>query len=105
MLQVSEKDQLADFAQALRTKLAFFDELEAVGGRFHGSSAPSVDSDSFLPLLSRLDDSLAFVAAHPQCVSADSVKTQCVPNGQMEQQAAQLMPAFLLLLAHLAVQT
>lgn len=66
--QVSEKDQLADFAAALRSKLAFFDELEAVGSRFHGSSAPSVDSDSFLPLLSRLDDSLAFVAAHPQCV-------------------------------------
>ena len=73
LLQVSEKDQLADFAQALRTKLAFFDELEAVGGRFHGSSAPSVDSDSFLPLLARLDDSLAFVAAHPQCATAGCV--------------------------------
>ena len=64
--QVSEKDQLADFAVALRSKLAFFDELEAVGGRFHGSSAPSVDSEAFLPLLASLDDSLAFVAAHPQ---------------------------------------
>ncbi len=64
--QVSEKDQLAEFAGTLRSKLAFFDELEAVGGRFHGSAAPSVDSDAFLPLLSRLDDSLAFVAAHPQ---------------------------------------
>ena len=67
--QVSEKDQLADFAASLHSKLRFFDELEAVGGRFHGSAAPSVDSDAFLPLLSRLDDSLAFVAAHPQCVN------------------------------------
>lgn len=63
---MAEKDALADFAGALRRKLAFFDELEAVGSRFHGSSAPSVDSEAFLTLLARLDDSLAFVAAHPQ---------------------------------------
>lgn len=63
---MAEKDALADFAGALRRKLAFFDELEAVGSRFHGSSAPSVDSEAFLTLLARLDNSLAFVAAHPQ---------------------------------------
>jgi len=67
---VAEKDALADFAGALRRKLAFFDELEAVGSRFHGSSAPSVDSEAFLTLLARLDDSLAFVAAHPQYADA-----------------------------------
>lgn len=63
---VAEEKALADFTAAVRKKLAYFDELEAIGSRFHGTAAPSVDSDAFLTLLASLDDSLAFVAAHPQ---------------------------------------
>lgn len=72
-MQVAEENALADFAAAVRKKLAYFDELEAIGSRFHGSGAPSVDSEAFLTLLASLDDSLAFVAAHPQCVYSSSV--------------------------------
>ena len=52
---VDEKDSLVEFAQALRTKLAYFDELERVTTQFH-SGAVSVDVDNFLPVLHRLDE-------------------------------------------------
>jgi hypothetical protein len=34
-LQVKEKDALVEFADALRAKLKFFDEFEAVYAQFH----------------------------------------------------------------------
>ena len=52
---VDEKDRLVEFADALRSKLAYFDELERLAAQFH-SGTMSVDVDNFLPVLHRLDE-------------------------------------------------
>lgn len=61
-LQVVEKERLLQFADALRNKLQYFDELEHVSAQFHSASL-AVDSDSFLPLLERLDECIKSVTA------------------------------------------
>ena len=61
MLQVLEKERLLQFADALRSKLQYFDELERVSAQFHSASL-AVDNDSFLPLLERLDECISCVA-------------------------------------------
>ncbi|KAL4857660.1 Conserved oligomeric Golgi complex subunit 3 [Chlorella vulgaris] len=66
---VAERTQLEELAAAIRSKLAYFDELEAVAAQFQ-SAAGSVDSADFLPLLKRLDDCIAYVAANPQYADA-----------------------------------
>ncbi|KAI3426341.1 hypothetical protein D9Q98_008714 [Chlorella vulgaris] len=68
---VAERTQLEGLAAAIRSKLAYFDELEAVAAQFQ-STAGSVDSADFLPLLKRLDDCIAYVAANPQYADAAS---------------------------------
>lgn len=52
---VAEKDRLVEFADALRSKLAYFDELESMAAQFHAASL-AVDSENFLPVLKRLDE-------------------------------------------------
>lgn len=52
---VEEKERLVEFAEALRSKLAYFDELERIASQFH-SGVMAVDSDHFLPILHRLDE-------------------------------------------------
>ena len=56
---VDEKDKLAEFAEALRAKLAYFDELERLATQFH-SGTMSVDVDNFLPVLHRLDECITW---------------------------------------------
>ncbi|PSC70334.1 conserved oligomeric Golgi complex subunit 3 [Micractinium conductrix] len=68
---VAERSRLEELAGAIRAKLAYFDELEAVAAQFH-TAAGSVDSADFLPLLRRLDDCIAYVAANPQFADAAS---------------------------------
>lgn len=68
---VAERSRLEELAGAIRSKLAYFDELEAVAAQFH-TAAGSVDSADFLPLLRRLDDCIAYVAANPQYADAAS---------------------------------
>ena len=69
---VGEKDQLVEFARALRAKLAYFDELERVTTQFH-SGTVSVDVDTFLPVLHRLDECITYVtrpsSRRPACMS------------------------------------
>ena len=52
---VAEKDRLMEFADALRDKLAYFDELERMAAQFHSASL-AVESENFLPILRRLDE-------------------------------------------------
>lgn len=54
-LQVADKERLLHFADALRGKLQYFDELERVSAQFHAASL-AVESDDFLRLLERLDE-------------------------------------------------
>ncbi|BDA42423.1 Conserved oligomeric Golgi complex subunit 3 [Coccomyxa sp. Obi] len=62
---VEEKERLVEFAEALRSKLAYFDELERIASQFH-SGVMAVDSDHFLPILHRLDECITYVASNPQ---------------------------------------
>lgn len=68
---VLEKERLLQFADALRSKLQYFDELEHVSAQFHSASL-AVDSDSFLPLLERLDECISYVSSNPQYADASS---------------------------------
>ncbi|KAJ8774581.1 hypothetical protein K2173_017027 [Erythroxylum novogranatense] len=60
-----EKQRLIEFADALRSKLCFFDELENISTNFYSPSM-SVGNEKFLPLLKRLDECIAYVESNPQ---------------------------------------
>ncbi len=69
---MDEKDKLVEFADALRSKLAYFDELERLSAQFH-SGTMSVDVDNFLPVLHRLDECITWVPLLMINVYGDSV--------------------------------
>ncbi|MQM18325.1 hypothetical protein Taro_051316, partial [Colocasia esculenta] len=60
-----EKQRLVEFAEALRSKLNYFDELENVAKNFHSPSM-NVGSANFLLLLKRLDECILYVENNPQ---------------------------------------
>ncbi|KAK2970720.1 hypothetical protein RJ640_015145 [Escallonia rubra] len=66
-----EKQRLIEFAESLRSKLNYFDELENVTNLtqvatiFHSSNM-NVASGNFLPLLKRLDECISYVESNPQ---------------------------------------
>lgn len=62
---VLEKDRLVEFADALRNKLNYFDELENIATQVY-SPTISVASGHFLPLLKRLDECISYVSNNPQ---------------------------------------
>nr|PNR40884.1 hypothetical protein PHYPA_018287 [Physcomitrium patens] len=62
---VVEKERLIEFADALRTKLNYFDELENISTQFHAPTT-SVGSGHCLPLLKRLDECISYVENNPQ---------------------------------------
>ncbi|GAX72672.1 hypothetical protein CEUSTIGMA_g128.t1 [Chlamydomonas eustigma] len=64
---MKEKEQLEEFADALRAKLRFFDEFESVYAQFNQAQlSTSVDNEQFLSLLKKLDDCKSYVATNPQ---------------------------------------
>lgn len=60
-----EKQRLIEFAEALRSKLNYFDELENVATSFHFPNM-NVGSGHFLPMLKRLDECITYVESNPQ---------------------------------------
>ncbi|OVA05252.1 Conserved oligomeric Golgi complex [Macleaya cordata] len=60
-----EKQRLIEFAEALRSKLTYFDELENVATNFYSPNM-NVGSGHFLPLLKRLDECISYVENNPQ---------------------------------------
>ena len=72
---LAEKDRLIEFADALRGKLDYFDQLEKVAEQFQAGVIISSASDpsghrvapreQVMPMLKRLDDCLEFVQTHP----------------------------------------
>jgi len=70
-LLVAEKDRLVEFADALRDKLSYFDELDSLSAKFHSASL-AVESEDFLPILRRLDECIAYVTMHPQFADSAS---------------------------------
>ncbi|KAJ0442772.1 putative oligomeric Golgi complex, subunit 3, cullin repeat-like-containing domain superfamily [Helianthus annuus] len=62
---VIEKQRLIEFADSLRSKLSYFDELENVAASFYSSNT-NVASENFLPQLKKLDDCISYVENNPQ---------------------------------------
>ncbi|KAG5129981.1 hypothetical protein JHK84_036378 [Glycine max] len=62
---LQEKQRLIDFAEALRSKLNYFDELENVATNFYSPNM-NVGNENFLPLLKRLDECISYVENNPQ---------------------------------------
>ncbi|XP_010939335.1 conserved oligomeric Golgi complex subunit 3 [Elaeis guineensis] len=60
-----EKQRLIEFAEALRSKLNYFDELENVSTSFYSPNM-NIGSEQFLPLLKRLDDCISYIESNPQ---------------------------------------
>eukprot|EP00884_Botryococcus_braunii_P022753 jgi/Botrbrau1/9161/Bobra.160_3s0033.1 len=68
---VAEEERLAEFAAALRSKLSYFDELEKTAAHFHSANL-AVDSETFMPLLQRLDECITYVTSNPQYADSSS---------------------------------
>ncbi|KAL1064695.1 hypothetical protein V6Z11_D13G230200 [Gossypium hirsutum] len=62
---VMEKQRLIEFAEALRSKLEYFDELENITSNFYSPNM-NVGNANFLPLLKRLDECILYVENNPQ---------------------------------------
>ncbi|XP_076924103.1 conserved oligomeric Golgi complex subunit 3-like [Bidens hawaiensis] len=62
---VVEKQRLIEFADSLRSKLNYFDELENVATSFYSSNT-NVASENFLPQLKKLDECISYVENNPQ---------------------------------------
>ncbi|KAK1668330.1 hypothetical protein QYE76_056489 [Lolium multiflorum] len=60
-----EKQRLIEFAEALRSRLNYFDELENASTSFY-SQTMNIGNEQFLPLLKRLDDCISYVENNPQ---------------------------------------
>ncbi|GAB2291595.1 Golgi transport complex subunit 3 [Dionaea muscipula] len=60
-----EKARLIEFADALRSRLNYFDELENIATIFYSPSL-SLGDENFFPLLKRLDDCITYVESNPQ---------------------------------------
>ena len=83
---IAEKDRLLEFADALRGKLDYFDQLEKVAEQFQAgviisgasdaSGASLAPREQVMPMLKRLDDCLDFVASHPQYADGGSYGTK-----------------------------
>ena len=83
---IAEKDRLEEFADALRDKLNYFDQLEKVAEQFQAgviisgasdaSGASLAPREQVMPMLKRLDDCLDFVASHPQYADGGSYGTK-----------------------------
>ncbi|GLT74223.1 hypothetical protein SLA2020_460310 [Shorea laevis] len=62
---VIEKQRLIEFAEALRSKLNYFDELENISTNFYSPNM-NVGNSNFLSLLKRLDECISYVESNPQ---------------------------------------
>ncbi|KAJ1268687.1 hypothetical protein BS78_07G153900 [Paspalum vaginatum] len=60
-----EKQRLIEFAEALRSRLNYFDALENVSSSFYSQNM-NIGNEQFLPLLKLLDDCISYVESNPQ---------------------------------------
>jgi hypothetical protein len=66
-----EKSDLVAYADAIRAKLKYFDELDQIGASFSVATVDIVDDPQFLDMLERLDECIAYVSCNPQFQDAD----------------------------------
>ncbi|XP_022521365.2 conserved oligomeric Golgi complex subunit 3 isoform X1 [Astyanax mexicanus] len=61
---LKEQSELVDLAESIQQKLSYFNELENINTKLN-SPTLSVNSEGFVPMLSKLDDCIEYVSAHP----------------------------------------
>ena len=66
-----EKDELVSYADAIRAKLAYFDELDRIGAIFSAATTDIVKDSHFLGYLERLDECVAYVSVNLQYRDAE----------------------------------
>ncbi|XP_051999085.1 LOW QUALITY PROTEIN: conserved oligomeric Golgi complex subunit 3-like [Xyrauchen texanus] len=61
---LKEQSELVDLAESIQEKLSYFNELENINTKLN-SPTLSVNSEGFIPVLSRLDECIEYVSSHP----------------------------------------
>uniref|UniRef100_H3D8Y0 Conserved oligomeric Golgi complex subunit 3 n=1 Tax=Tetraodon nigroviridis TaxID=99883 RepID=H3D8Y0_TETNG len=61
---LKEQSELVDLAESIQQKLSYFNELENINTKLN-SPVLSVNSEGFIPMLSKLDDCIEYVSSHP----------------------------------------
>ncbi|CAL8322159.1 unnamed protein product [Merluccius merluccius] len=61
---LKEQAALVDLAESIQQKLSYFNELENINTKLN-SPTLSVNSEGFIPMLSKLDDCIEYVSSHP----------------------------------------
>ncbi|XP_056436220.1 conserved oligomeric Golgi complex subunit 3 [Gadus chalcogrammus] len=61
---LKEQAELVDLAESIQQKLSYFNELENINTKLNSPSL-SVNSEGFIPMLSKLDDCIEYVSSHP----------------------------------------
>ncbi|XP_068602288.1 conserved oligomeric Golgi complex subunit 3 [Brachionichthys hirsutus] len=61
---LKEQSELVDLAESIQQKLSYFNELESINTKLN-SPTLSVNSEGFIPMLSKLDDCVEYVSSHP----------------------------------------
>ncbi|XP_067264898.1 conserved oligomeric Golgi complex subunit 3 [Chanodichthys erythropterus] len=61
---LKEQSELVDLAESIQEKLSYFNELENINTKLN-STTLSVNSEGFIPMLSKLDECIEYVSSHP----------------------------------------
>ncbi|XP_033984535.1 conserved oligomeric Golgi complex subunit 3 isoform X2 [Trematomus bernacchii] len=61
---LKEQSELVDLAESIQQKLSYFNELENINTKLN-SPTLSVNSEGFIPMLSKLDDCIEYVSSNP----------------------------------------
>ncbi|XP_056322065.1 conserved oligomeric Golgi complex subunit 3 [Danio aesculapii] len=61
---LKEQSELVDLAESIQEKLSYFNELENINTKLN-SPTLSVNSEGFVPMLSKLDECIDYVSSHP----------------------------------------
>ncbi|XP_052004439.1 conserved oligomeric Golgi complex subunit 3-like isoform X1 [Xyrauchen texanus] len=61
---LKEQSELVDLAESIQEKLSYFNELENINTKLN-SPTVSVNSEGFIPMLSKLDECIEYISSHP----------------------------------------
>ncbi|KAL0985564.1 hypothetical protein UPYG_G00158660 [Umbra pygmaea] len=61
---LKEQSELVDLAESIHLKLSYFNELESISTKLN-SPTLSVNTEGFIPMLSKLDDCIEYVSSNP----------------------------------------
>lgn len=61
---LKEQSELVELAKSIQEKLSYFNELENINTKLN-STTLSVNSEGFIPMLSKLDECVEYVSSHP----------------------------------------